>query len=64
MKDRINLWTPNDPDGYGAFDEEQLYERAEDAIIELYEEPIHSCGATKRELKHHHFLCPKCGEPI
>ena len=23
MKDRINLWTPSEPNGYGAFDDDQ-----------------------------------------
>ena len=57
MKDRINLWTPNDPDGYGAFDEEQLYERAEDAMYEKLSE----CCSAPIIL---HDICSFCGEHI
>ena len=57
MKDKINLWTPNDPDGYGAFDEEQLYERAEDAMYEKLSE----CCSAPIIL---HDICSFCGEHI
>lgn len=33
MKDTIYLWTPEDPTGYGAFDEDQMNQRTE--TIEL-----------------------------
>jgi len=79
MKDRINLWTPNDPDGYGAFDEEQLMERTEDTKEELCEDcdlPLDEClcyspccGADMRKGNSDasfgdYGICPDCKEHI
>ena len=55
MKDRVILWTPDDPTGYGAFDEEQLYERTEDA------ENLSECCSAPIIL---HDICSFCGEHI
>ena len=57
QKDEIRDSRMDPPSGYGAFDEEELYSRDEDAE----EEPLSDCCTASII---YHDICSQCGEHI